>query len=90
MSGVIATCDLLHHELTKAIYSRAVEYMEHIEDLEAKMVKPLSCLLEQVTLFKTGDCPTVVDPEALLSDQCLRDLVARDRCSSPLSTERTA
>lgn len=78
VSGVGATCDLLHPELTKAMYGRAVEYMEHMEDLEAKMAKPLSCRLEQVRLFKTGHCPTVVDPEALFSDQCLRDLVTRE------------
>lgn len=88
VSGVIAICDLLHHELTKVMYARAVKYMEHMEDLEAKMVKPLSCRLEQVRLFKTGDCPTVVDPEALFSHQCLRDLVTREPMLVPfLDTE---
>lgn len=76
VSGVIATCDLLHHERTKAMYGRAVEYMEHMVDLEAKLLKPLSCRLEQVRVFGGGNCPVVVDPEALFGTQCLKDLLA--------------
>lgn len=30
------------------MYGQAVEYMEHMLYLEAKLVKPLSCRLEQV------------------------------------------
>eukprot|EP00064_Thunnus_orientalis_P023174 superscaffoldBa00008508_g23405 len=37
----------MHHKITKAMYSKGKEYMDHMEHLQAKMVKPLSCRLEQ-------------------------------------------
>lgn len=78
VNGVIATCGLLHHELNKAMYARALEYMEHMVDLEHKMLKRLSRRLEQVQLFRTRHCPTMVSPLALFSDQCLKDLLTTE------------
>ncbi len=59
VSGVITTCGFMHHKIARAMYSRAKEYMDHMEALEAKMGKPLTCHLEQVRLLET-DCPAPV------------------------------
>ena len=71
VSGVITTCGLMHHEVTKAMYARAKEYMAHMEDLRMKMVKPLCCRIEQVKLFQGVDCPVDIRPESLFSEQYL-------------------
>lgn len=41
----------MHHSTGKAMYGRAMQYMEHMEDMEVEIVKPLVCQLEQVLLF---------------------------------------
>ena len=46
------------------MYTTALNHMDHMEDLEFKMVKPLVCLMEQAPLFHiaTG-VPLVISVE---------------------------
>ncbi len=71
VSGTIATCDLLHHNTNAALHACAKEYIEHMCDLEEKMVKPLTCRIEQVRLFSEGGFPAVIRPETMFNQQSL-------------------
>eukprot|EP00064_Thunnus_orientalis_P016467 superscaffoldBa00003274_g16532 len=64
VSSIIMICGLMHQKSAQAMYTRALNYMDHMVDLEYKMVKPLVCWMEQVLLFHiaTG-VPSVMSAE---------------------------
>lgn len=76
VSGVITVCGLMHRNVNTAMNNCAQKYMAHMVDMENKMSKPLTCRLEQVRVFKGGDCPSLIRPEALFSEQSLLDMLA--------------
>ncbi|XP_029281300.1 uncharacterized protein LOC115003588 [Cottoperca gobio] len=51
VSGVIATCGLSHPQFWKAMTSRAMGYLDHMEDLAEKMLCPFVLRMEQVAVF---------------------------------------
>ncbi len=85
VSGVITTCGLMNHDTTRAIHPRAKEYVNHMEDFEAKLVKHLSCRLEQVRLFQDTDCPAFIRPKALFTaSSAWQSSWLKMPCSSPI------
>ncbi len=75
VSGVVTTCNLLHHEVNKAMHVRAMRYIELMEDLMVKFVRPLSCRLEAVKLFKPQQLPDILNPEHIFCDAALMKML---------------
>ncbi|KAM3597676.1 uncharacterized protein V6R79_007891 [Siganus canaliculatus] len=63
VSGVIATCNMIHHEVRRSMYGRALDYLDHMVDLQVKFQKSLDCRIEQVRRFAGEDHPSVLRPE---------------------------
>lgn len=64
VSGVVTVCDLLHPETTRAMYRRAISYLEHITDMERKLCYNMSCRLELVRLYRAKDMPVLFRPHS--------------------------
>lgn len=67
VSGVIATCGLLHKKTTKAMVDRVKHYGMHFNDLISKMGYQLPVRMEGVTvLFESGKVPDKVNAQHFL------------------------
>lgn len=60
VSGVIATCNLLHKQTTKAMVDRAKHYGVHFNDLRDKMGYQLPVRIEGVLRFEAEHIPDTV------------------------------
>nr|XP_057920129.1 uncharacterized protein LOC131112030 [Doryrhamphus excisus]XP_057920130.1 uncharacterized protein LOC131112030 [Doryrhamphus excisus] len=74
----MTTCGLLHREINKAMHARALEYINHMIDLEAKFKHTLCCRLEQVRLFCNNHCQSVINPDKFFSYEYLRGLLMKE------------
>ncbi len=63
VSGCIVTCGLCHKDTNKAMVSRALDYIDHVEELATKMISQINLRMEVVGLFeKERGIPSVLDP----------------------------
>ncbi|KAK5936114.1 hypothetical protein CgunFtcFv8_027911 [Champsocephalus gunnari] len=64
VSGCIVTCGLCHKDTNKAMLSRALDYIEHVEEMAKKMVGQIHLRMEVVGLFEKEDgIPSIFVPE---------------------------
>ncbi len=77
VSGVVATCGLLHANIMSAMYGHAVKYLKHMEDMKVNFVDslPLSCRLEQVKVFNVRCLATIVDSQLMFKVRALWDSI---------------
>ncbi|KAM3603027.1 uncharacterized protein V6R79_022549 [Siganus canaliculatus] len=78
VSGCVATCDLLHPNLNRAMAGRAMEYIAHYQDLQQKFsyTEPVGVRVEQVRRLERGSLPTSVDPRDYFNEEKLWEELA--------------
>lgn len=73
VSGCVATCGMLHQNLDTAMYARAAEYINHMEDTRLKFSSncPVGVRVEQVRRFEERSLPMAVEPQAFFGEASL-------------------
>ncbi|MEQ2166835.1 hypothetical protein GOODEAATRI_032375, partial [Goodea atripinnis] len=74
VSGAVVTCRLSHHQFQKALLSRAIRYIKHMEDLKDKLVSQLGLRIEQVIRFEE-EFPRFLNPCEHFNEPALMSLL---------------